>query len=133
MLSGYLGLREKLPTMLTEGGRKTPIFQAHGTQDGMIPFAFGQLTSQVLRMMGAGVEFKQYAMGHESSPQELQDLRAWLAGRLAAQAQAPLPAIPDDLEALSVRALKDLLASRHVDMSDCVEKADLLRKARALL
>jgi hypothetical protein len=98
MLSGYLTLREKLPTMLTEGcfwigpifgmiftlnchdlmkgGRKTPIFQAHGTQvtrmvfllvrlffvsavdlagtnagnwqDGMIPLAFGLHTAQVL-------------------------------------------------------------------------------------
>lgn len=136
ILSGYLTLREKLPTLLTEGGRKTPIFQAHGLQDGMIPFAFGQLSSQVLRMMGLGLDFKQYPMGHESCAQEIQDLRAWLAVRIpdggAAPAAAAAP-IPADLEALSVKELKELLASRHVDISDCFEKSDLLRKARSLL
>jgi hypothetical protein len=38
----------------------------------------------------------------------------------------------DELAVLGVRALKDVLASRGVDHSDCVEKGDLVAKATGL-
>ena len=69
VLSGYLTLRNKIPTLLTDGGRATPFFQAHGTQDVVVPFMFGQLSSQLASSFGVKVDFKSYNMGHASCPQ----------------------------------------------------------------
>jgi len=44
---------------------------------------------------------------------------------------APLN-IPADLDALSVRELKDILASRDVDFRDCCEKSHLVERVKSL-
>jgi predicted esterase len=69
VLSGYLTLRNKIPNMLTDGGRATPFFQAHGTQDMVVPFMFGQISSQLISSFGVKSSFKDYAMGHTSCAQ----------------------------------------------------------------
>ena len=69
LLSGYLTLRNKVANMVTEGGRATPFFQAHGAQDMVVPFMFGQISSQLICSFGVKNDFKSYAMGHASCAQ----------------------------------------------------------------
>lgn len=69
VLSGFLALRNKMANMITEGGRATPFFQAHGTQDMVVPFMFGQMSSQIISSFGVNCDFKNYAMGHASCTQ----------------------------------------------------------------
>ena len=61
--------------------------------------------------------------------QELTDLKSFLSKVIPAAAPQP---IPDDLGALSAKALKEIFKSRGVDFSDCYEKGDLISKCTAL-
>jgi hypothetical protein len=49
----------------------------------------------------------------------------WYCGKCA-------PPIPSDLNALSVKELKDILTSRNVGVHECVEKGDLVDKIRRI-
>lgn len=129
LLSGFLTLRNKVPSLLTAGGKATPFFQAHGTQDAVVPFMFGQVSSQLISSFGVKVDFKNYPMGHASCAQELADLKEFLGRALPAAAPA---AIPADLDALSAKDLKTILKERGVDFSDCYEKSDLVDKVKSL-
>lgn len=129
VLSGFLPLRNKVPNLLTDAGRATPFFQAHGTQDMVVPFMLGQISSQLISSFGVTVDFHNYAMGHASCAQELADLKSFFSKVIPAAAPAP---IPSDLSALSAKELKEILKSRAVDFSDCYEKSDLLVKVQSL-
>jgi len=133
LLSGWLMMRAKVPTMMSPTfiSTKVPVLHCHGTNDMVVPFLFGQVSSQAMEQMGVNVDFKPYpGMAHESSPQEVSDLKAFLHGCLPAAPPAP---IPDDPSSLSVKELKAILKERSVDASDCFEKADLLAKVKSLL
>lgn len=62
--------------------RGLPAFVAHGTQDPLLPIALGRKTAEDLRKLGLDVTFREYAMGHNVSIEELGDARAWLVPRL---------------------------------------------------
>ncbi|EKX44434.1 hypothetical protein GUITHDRAFT_87404, partial [Guillardia theta CCMP2712] len=79
VLSGYLAMRNKVPRLVTKEGVSTPFFQAHGVQDPVVPFMFGQLSSNVIQSLGVNMKFKQYNMDHSSCDQELKDLRDFIA------------------------------------------------------
>jgi phospholipase/carboxylesterase len=81
-LSCYLLLDETLEAERAEANRSTPIFQAHGTRDPMVPPDRGEAARDRLRELGYEVEWKTYPMAHEVHPQEIQDIGAWLRGRL---------------------------------------------------
>jgi len=60
--------------------RETPYLQAHGDCDPVVPYKWGQLTSQILRDILPKHEFKTYkGMMHSSSDEELQDLKKFIA------------------------------------------------------
>mmetsp|Transcript_7011 Transcript_7011/g.11033 ORF Transcript_7011/g.11033 Transcript_7011/m.11033 type:complete len:226 (+) Transcript_7011:38-715(+) len=130
VLSGYVALKNKLPSMLSAGAKQTPFFQAHGTNDMVVPFLFGQVSSQLIAQFGVKMEFKQYSCGHEAHPQELQDLRTFLVQRIPQKEATP---IPTNVGELSVKELKEILKVRNIDSSDCFEKEDLVRKVKSLL
>lgn len=64
---------------LAEANRRIPIFEAHGTEDSMVPFEAGERTHRLLEKLGYGVEWKTYPMAHEVIPEEIRDIGAWLA------------------------------------------------------
>jgi phospholipase/carboxylesterase len=77
ILSGFLpapGTLELDPGNLAE----TPVFWAHGTRDPAVPFPLATSGRDRLRKAGVEVEAQDYPMGHQVSPEELADLRAWL-------------------------------------------------------
>jgi phospholipase/carboxylesterase len=82
-LSSYLPMVEQTRTEITAAGRLTPVFQAHGTQDPVVPLAFGQRSRVALESLGVPVEWHQYPMAHSVHPDEVGDLRSWLTKRFA--------------------------------------------------
>ncbi|KAI8051460.1 Phospholipase/carboxylesterase/thioesterase [Syncephalis plumigaleata] len=78
-LSGYLPLRTKISTMMSEANRKTRIFMGHGDSDEVVLYKFATLSAQTLEKAGYPVTFKAYRnMGHSSSPEELRDMLNFL-------------------------------------------------------
>lgn len=80
-LSSWLAL----PDALDGNGvdTTTPVFMAHGQFDPMVPMQYGRLSAD--RLVGAGfeVQWHDYPMAHAVCPQEIDDIRTWLLGRLS--------------------------------------------------
>jgi phospholipase/carboxylesterase len=91
VLSGYLPLNAGLSNNAA-GLRGKPFFVAHGTQDPVIPIAFGRQTRDYLEQAGAELTYREYPMAHFVSEVELEDLADWLAAHLDAAPDAnPTP------------------------------------------
>lgn len=55
------------------------IFQGHGDADPVVPFQFGQLTSQIIGQAGLDSKFKSYAgMAHSSCEEEMRDMKKFI-------------------------------------------------------
>ena len=93
-LSGWLPIHKKFEEVLShaqfrslqlrkEANFKTPMYQAHGTDDMVVQFKFGEMTHQRLKDLDIDVKFtKVDGMGHEADPEELADLGKWLKDRI---------------------------------------------------
>lgn len=77
-LSTYLPLAENFAEEATLENRKTPIFMAHGTQDGVVPYQMGVRSREVLVQHGYDVEWRDYPMAHSVCLEEIRDVAAWL-------------------------------------------------------
>ncbi len=82
VLSAYLPAPERLEAGASEANRGTPIFQAHGLLDPLVPLARGEASRDRLRRLGYEVSWKTYPMGHEVCPEEVEDVGRWLRARL---------------------------------------------------
>ncbi len=82
-LSGYLPLADKVPAERHPANQGTPIFQAHGLRDGMIPIARAIHSRDALLALGYQVEWHEYPMEHSVNPREIADLNAFLLRVLA--------------------------------------------------
>ena len=60
----------------------TPIFQAHGTYDNVVPMHFAHQTRDYLATTAADLTYREYPMGHEVTADELSDLAGWIRARL---------------------------------------------------
>lgn len=81
-LSGYLPLGASTATERSEANAGTPIFMAHGTQDGVVVLPRAQTSRELLASLGYAIEWHEYPMAHSVSPDEVRDLNAWLLQRL---------------------------------------------------
>lgn len=83
-LAGVVAFSTWLPkpkddSLVVTAKSKTPIFQCHGSDDEIVPFARGKQTAELLKSFGQNVTFKEYrGMGHHSSLNEMEDLRTFL-------------------------------------------------------
>lgn len=82
-LSGYLPLAEFTAAEAHEANRRTPIFQAHGLRDGVIPIARAAQSRDALRALGHEVEWHEYPMEHSVCMEEIADLNRFLLRVLA--------------------------------------------------
>ena len=80
-LSTYLHDHERIGEEVSFASIDTPIFMAHGQMDPMIPMARAITSRDALTALGYQVEWREYGMGHQVSPQEIADIGAWLKGR----------------------------------------------------
>ena len=77
--SDGLGKALALDDEAQEANRATPILLAHGSLDPLVPIALGLESRDYLRARGYGVEWRDYPMPHAVCPQEISDVRDWLA------------------------------------------------------
>ena len=83
-LSTYLPMASTTATEATAAGLRTPVFMAHGGQDPVVPASLGALSRDILRKLGARVDWHDYPMPHSVCGEEVRDLGDWLQGILAA-------------------------------------------------
>jgi len=77
-MSGYLPLADKLGAERSPANADVPIFQAHGTQDPVIPIARATASRDALATLGYDVEWHSYAMPHSVCGPEIVDMNRWL-------------------------------------------------------
>jgi phospholipase/carboxylesterase len=82
-LSAYLPLASKTAAEMTPGGKATPVFMGHGTQDPVVAPAWGSRSRDALQALGVQVDWRTYPMPHSVHPQEIADLGDWMAKRFA--------------------------------------------------
>lgn len=77
-LSTYLPLSDHIAQEKSVLNQQTPIFLAHGTQDPIVPLAFGEISCTLLKNVGFPVTWSEYVMGHTVCDKEIADLSQWL-------------------------------------------------------
>jgi phospholipase/carboxylesterase len=82
-LSGYLPLASTTAAERHEANAHTPIFLAHGQQDGVVPMARASASRDALVGLGYGVDWHEYPMAHSVCMEEIADLSQWLNKVLA--------------------------------------------------
>jgi len=82
-LSTYLPLSRTLAQEASPANRDLPIFMAHGNDDPIVPYALGSSSAQKLTDQGYHLSWHEYSMPHSVCLEEIKDLAAWLAERLA--------------------------------------------------
>ncbi|MBK00658.1 MAG: carboxylesterase [Euryarchaeota archaeon] len=75
-LSCYLPVRERFESELKN--TNIPIFQAHGRFDMVVPYYSGLYTHELLTSKSIEINWHEYQIGHEVSPQEISDIGNWL-------------------------------------------------------
>ena len=60
-----------------KSNQATPIFQAHGKDDFTVPYAFGLMTSKLLKQTNPNCEFRSYPNMAHSSCEQASDTRAY--------------------------------------------------------
>ena len=85
-LGGIMALSTYLPhscDLKNNNNQTIDIFMAHGQQDDVLDYNFGDLSRQRLEKSGYTVNWHDYVMQHGVCPEEIQDIRNWLIGNLA--------------------------------------------------
>ncbi len=100
IMSLYLALTqpEKLAGVVAMSGRLSPeilaeaveparlqhlsILVVHGTADAVLPVAFGRQIRDYFASLPLSLTYREYAMGHEVSPESLRDIQGWLQSQL---------------------------------------------------
>jgi phospholipase/carboxylesterase len=77
-LSTYLHDPEHLTDEVSFASVDAPIFMAHGLMDPMIPITRAVTSREALRQLGYQVEWREYSMGHQVCPEEINDIAQWL-------------------------------------------------------
>lgn len=82
-LSTYLPLASRLADEIGDEAssqpRSLPIFMAHGQFDPVLPIDLGRESRRTLESAGFNVEWRDYPMAHAVCPDEIADIRSWLA------------------------------------------------------
>ncbi len=81
-MSGFLPEREGLEY---DFAAASPVLIQHGTADPLIPADYGRRAAARLGAEDVPVVYREYAMGHQVTPESTQDAMAWLALVLTGQ------------------------------------------------
>ena len=73
-LSTYLIDPQSLAEEAAEANRRTPIFLAHGTDDEVVRYDWGEASSKLLADAGWPVEWHSYRMPHSAVLEEIEDI-----------------------------------------------------------
>ncbi len=81
-LSCYLPLAARLAEEQHRANRQTPILMIHGSRDAIVPPPLAQASKHTLEQLGHPLEWHEFPMGHEVSPEEIAVIGAWLQRHL---------------------------------------------------
>ncbi|MCF0254362.1 MAG: molybdopterin adenylyltransferase, partial [Duodenibacillus sp.] len=81
-LSGYLPAPLTLNAELTDAGRATPVFMAHGAFDSIVSPMVGRRSSDLIGNYIERMVWREYDMDHELCPGELTDIAAFMHAAL---------------------------------------------------
>lgn len=81
-LSTYLPLADTLAMEAATANSTVPIMMAHGMQDPVVPLMLALQSRDRLQQLGYCVDWHSYPMQHAVCPEEIGDVRDWLARRL---------------------------------------------------
>lgn len=85
-MSTWLPRRADYPDAYGPHAKTTPVFVAHGTDDNVVPFSFGNASVYLMREHGVNVKLHSYrGMAHSACPKELADLATFLKSVLPTQ------------------------------------------------
>ena len=59
-----------------------PMFITHGIYDPVLPIEHGRATKEIISRLPVNLEYKEYEMAHEISPESLRDVSNWLSSKL---------------------------------------------------
>jgi len=79
VLSAYLPLAASVAAERSAASADVPVLLAHGTQDPLVLFPWAERTRDQLRELGYAVDWREYPMAHAVCPEEVMDIRTWLA------------------------------------------------------
>jgi phospholipase/carboxylesterase len=82
-LSGYVPLADTTAAERHDANRLTPVFLAHGRNDGIVTLARGTAGRDLLQGLGQPLQWQDYPMEHSVCMEEVQALQQWLLGVLA--------------------------------------------------
>jgi len=77
-MSGYVPLAASTAAERHPANAHTPVFLAHGRNDGVVPLARGSAGRDLLQGLGQPVEWHEYPMEHSVCMEEIQALQQWL-------------------------------------------------------
>jgi len=81
-VSGWLAFQEEYPAAFSPAAQKQSFLVTHGLRDPLLPFRATQAQCAFLKAQGLQLVFKAYDKEHTMLPEEVGDIRAWLAERL---------------------------------------------------
>lgn len=81
-LSGFLATPEKLKQEKSPASKSVPILLAHGTEDEVVSVDGSRKAQQCLIKEGYSAELKEYPMGHQIIPEEIDLIRNHLKNHL---------------------------------------------------
>lgn len=81
-LSTYLIAAERLDGDASDANRGLPILMAHGTEDTVVRYEWGEASRDALRAAGYPVEWRAYPIGHGVNGEEVAAIGAFLRERL---------------------------------------------------
>jgi phospholipase/carboxylesterase len=77
-LSAYLLLADRLEAEMSAANRLTPVFQAHGEQDPIVPVTLAEYSRDRIAALRPAPEWHTYPLPHSVCAVEIGDIRAWL-------------------------------------------------------
>ena len=77
-LSGYMPLAASTAAERHAANAQTPVFLAHGRNDGVVPLARGTAGRDLLQGLGQPLEWHDYPMEHSVCIEEVRALQQWL-------------------------------------------------------
>jgi phospholipase/carboxylesterase len=80
-VSGWVASLEEYPGALSPEAKRRKYLVTHGLQDPLLPYDVTAAQCRRLGEMGLDLEFKTYAKEHTMLPEEVLDVKAWLAER----------------------------------------------------
>lgn len=79
VLSSYVPFYHEFAKRITEEGKKTPLFMAHGDEDPLIRLEYSKESFEILKKSGVQGSYKVYeGMAHSANYEEINDVTAWL-------------------------------------------------------